>query len=127
MIETISPEDVVSVWPIAEPELRAACEHGGERTTHDVLCQLVTGNAQLWRVYDAWCVTEIVRYPRKCVANISLFSGHYHPEHQQDMFCAFSQWAKRYGATHARLSGRRGWARYLQDWNATVLLEKAIT
>lgn len=45
MIEAIKPEDVVKVWADAEPQIARALCLVGERTTHDVLVQLVTCNA----------------------------------------------------------------------------------
>ena len=123
MIEAITPDRVAFVWPEAEPHLRSACEQAGERTTHDVLVALVTGNAQLWRVHDsAWCVTELINYPRKRVANVSLVGGHGAHTWCRELADTCIQWAKRYQADEIRIVGRRGWLRWFPDAQVTTVL-----
>ena len=122
MIEAIRPEDVVTVWHDAEPQLRRACERLGERTTHDVLVQLVTGNAQLWHVAECWFVTEIANYPRKRVAVLSLAGGKF-PRHEvREMREMLYRWARHYQADEIRIVGRRGWLRYLPECHETTVL-----
>lgn len=122
MIRAFRPEEVVTVWRDAEPELRRACERTGERTTHDVLCQLVTGNAQLWRVDECWMVTEIATYPRKRVAFVSLCGGKFPDGQMREMREMLYQWAKHYQADEIRIVGRRGWLRYLPDFHEMTVL-----
>ena len=114
MIEAIPPERVAFVWREAEPALKAACDHAGERTTHDVLLALLSGHAQLWRVHNrAWAVSEIVNYPRKKVANLTLVAGSGAPQWAHELQDAIVQWAKHYQADEVRVVGRRGWLRWL--------------
>ena len=114
MIEAIAPDRVAFVWPEAEPLLRKACDRTGERTTHDVLVSLVSGHAQLWRVHNrAWAVSEIVNYPRKKVANLTLVAGSGAPQWAHELQDAIVQWAKHYQADEVRVVGRRGWLRWL--------------
>jgi len=122
MIEAIRPEKVVEVWHEAEPQLKRACERFGERTTHDVLVQLVTGNAQLWKLDDCWAVTEIANYPRKRVAVLSLCAGTF-PVHQvREMREMLHKWAGHYRADEIRIVGRRGWLRFLPEYHETTVL-----
>lgn len=122
MIEAIHPERVASVWGDAEPRLARACVVMGERTTHDVLCQLVTGNAQLWRVYDGWAVTEIIPYPRKRVACLSLFGGKFNRHAVREMRAVLYAWAKHYRADEIRVIGRRGWLKFLPEAHEHTVL-----
>lgn len=127
MIRAFRPEEVAGVWHDAEPQLRRACERMGERTTHDVLVQLVTGNAQLWRVGDCWFVTEIANYPRKRVAVLSLAGGRF-PRHEvREMRAMLYQWAKHYHADEIRVVGRRGWLRYLPEFHETTVLTACLS
>ena len=123
MIEPITPERVPFVWVEAAASLRRACERTGERTTHDVLLALVTGNAQLWRVHDdAWCVTEIVNYPRKKVANVTLVGGRNAKRWCRELADTCIQWAKHYQADEIRIVGRRGWLRWLPEAQETTVM-----
>lgn len=122
MIEAIRPEKVVDVWHDAEPQLRRAVERTGERTTHDVLVQLVTGNAQLWRINDCWAVTEIANYPRKRVAFVSLCGGKFPADQVREMRAMLFQWAKHYHANEIRIVGRRGWLRYFPEFQEMTVL-----
>lgn len=127
MIEAIRPEKVVEVWHDAEPQLKRATDLFGERTTHDVLIQLVTGNAQLWKLDGAWAVTEIVTYPRKRVALLSLCGGAF-PFHQaRELRDVLYQWARHYHADEIRIVGRRGWLRYLPEFHETTVLSACLS
>ena len=123
MIEAIPPARVQSVWEQAQPILQRACEHSGERTTHDVLMALLSGHAQLWRVHDdAWCVTEIVNYPRKKVANVSIVGGRNAKRWCRELADTCIDWAKRYQADEIRIVGRRGWLRWLPEAQETTVM-----
>lgn len=123
MIEAILPQDVPHVWLDAEPWLRPPCDAAGERTTHDVLIALLTGNAQLWRVHaEAWCVTEILNYPRKRVANVTLVGGNNAQNWCRELADTCMQWAKRYQADEIRIVGRRGWLRWFPQAKETTVL-----
>lgn len=126
MIEAIPPQRVVDVWREAEPQLRRALERSNERTSHDLLCELVTGNAQLWRIYDAWAVTSIVNYPRKRVANLTLVAGKFEWSRMDAMFGVLLNWARAMHATEIRIVGRPGWKHYLPDWKQETVLTYAI-
>jgi hypothetical protein len=122
MIEAVPPERVAFVWADAEAALRKACDRLGERNTHDVLVQLVTGNAQLWNLGTAWAVTEIATYPRKRVAILTLLGGAF-PKHQvREMRDMLHQWARHYRADEIRIIGRRGWLRYLPEMQESTVL-----
>jgi hypothetical protein len=124
VIEAIRPEAVALVWSDAEPFLHDACEHSGERTTHDVLIQLVTGNAQLWRIHDkAWAVSEVINYPRKKVASITLAGGRDARSWAREFQEVVIKWAKHYQADEIRCIGRRGWLRWRpeQSHETTVI------
>lgn len=122
MIEPIPPERVADVWPQARIQLARACKRGRTRSIHDVLCQLVTGNAQLWRLDRAWCVTEIVNYPRARVANGTLFAGAFDPAELPEILSAFRAWATAQHATALRIVGRPGWRKFLPDFHCEVEL-----
>ena len=122
MIDAIRPERVVDVWPEAAPQLQRALDRTKERTLHDVLVQLVTGNAQLWRAYGGWCVTEIQPFPRKRVALVSLFGGTFDKAHVREMRDVLQQWARHYHCDEIRIVGRRGWLKFLPEFDHHTVL-----
>lgn len=122
MIEAIRPECVVDVWHEAAPQLQRALDRTKERTLHDVLVQLVTGNAQLWRVYEAWAVTEIQIFPRKRAALLSLMGGTFNQDHVREMRDMLYKWAKHYRCDEIRIVGRRGWLKFLPECHETTVL-----
>lgn len=122
MIEAIKPECVADVWQSARTALALSIAFMGERNDHDLLCQLVTGNAQLWRVYDGWAVTEIIPYPRRRVACLSLFGGKFNRHAVREMRAVLYAWAKHYHADEIRVIGRRGWLKFLPEANEYTVL-----
>lgn len=128
MIECIAPERVPLVWAEAGPQLERACQRFGERSAHDVLCALVTGNAQLWCAHGiAWAVTEVINYPRKRVANVSLVAGRGVRLWANDLREELTRWAKRYQCHEIRLVGRRGWHRLFPDSKQTTVLSQCLS
>lgn len=122
MIEAIRPEGVADVWQAARSALAQSIAYTGERNEHDLLCQLVTGNAQLWQVYDGWAVTEIIPYPRRRVACLSLFGGKFNRHAVREMRAVLYAWAKHYHADEIRVIGRRGWLKFLPEANEYTVL-----
>lgn len=123
MIESIPVQEVVKVWPEAEPQLARVMGILGERTTHDVLVQLVTGNATLWRVGGAWCVTEVVAYPRKRVALASHMGGELGDAHiAHDALPVWKEWARAHGCTELRIAGRPGWKKVFPEFLPLMVL-----
>lgn len=122
MIQAIRPEKVVTVWQHAEPDIAAALAVTREQTPHDMLVKLVTGNAQLWRVYGGWAVTEIQNFPRKRVALLTAFGGVFDKDHVREMRDMLYQWARHYQADEIRIVGRRGWLKFLPECHETTVL-----
>lgn len=121
-VEAIPQWMVERVWHDAEPQLRRACDRTGERTTRDVLAQLMDGNAQLWHCGDGWAVTQIDNYPLKRVCTLTLFGGKFDFQHAAEMRGVLERWARHYLADEIRIVGRRGWLKLLPDFHETTVL-----
>lgn len=125
-ITIIEPEDVVKVWSDAEPQLARALCIVGEHTTHDILVQLLTTEARLWRIHNAWCVTEVIEYPRLKVAMGSHLGGTMDPMSLRDALPKWRQWAKEHGCKELRIVGRRGWRRVFPEFREDTVLSMSV-
>lgn len=96
------------------PWLEAALAYSGD--THeiqDVFEAVVKGDMQFWSNDRCAVVTEIITYPRKRVFHIFLAGGELSAI--RELEAGAVEWAKQYGCTDIRLSGRKGWLKALQN------------
>jgi len=89
---------------------------GDTHNLDDLQEQLEDGDAQWWQApgTDSCIITELVVFPRRRVVRYWLAAGELAPV--LELQPAIDDWARRQGATHAVLEGRRGWERLLPRW-----------
>lgn len=126
----ILPAHIPAIWPVAGPLV----EQGLNDLSIGELYQLcLTGMGQLWVVFsdkmEAAGVTTLTQTSDGLVLEIRAFAGSGMTEWwntQDEMY----EWARQQGCRSARLHGRKGWERTLQDkgWRFLyVTLEKDLS
>ena len=70
---------------------------------------VISGDAHFWPGINSCIVTEFVSSPGKRFLNFFLAAGHL--GELEAMTPIILEWGKKNGATHAILTGRRGWER----------------
>ena len=81
---------------------------GNTHRISDVMRALRHGEAQTWLgANDSIAVTEVMRYPGRCVACIWLAAGHL--DDLLPLLPRIEAWAREQGATMIEATARRGW------------------
>jgi hypothetical protein len=112
----IPTDHVVTVWWMVEDFIeRAVGESGGVVTTQDHFDKLVTGDKQLWVIWDGTCRAAVVTQIIKSVCFIWAVGG----EGMKDWLHLLDDlegWARKQGCTGMQLWGRPGWMRALNEY-----------
>lgn len=117
----VHPTKLDAVWPVVEPWLVKAMEHGGGLyAPEDVLEACRRTEFILWIALDVerdaiigMTVTSLDVYPRKKVATIRWGGGNTGDGRRwlHDMVVVLKGWGKHFGADTLGGAGRRGWLR----------------
>lgn len=123
----------VAMWPQVERDIVAAMSVSKEDTVESLKAELLTGAAQLWiatidGMYVGVVITEIQGYSQKKVLEVRYLAGERLREwiHLQSVL---DEWAAENGCVALRLSGRKGWLRFLgpRGWRAAAYqMERAV-
>lgn len=132
MLKGIPHTGIDAVWREILPWVNAACLRvNGRYEAEDVLGWLKDRNWQLWLASEegvliACCCTEIIKYPRRTYARVTLAGGHAMAtwaHHMKDI----EKWARIQGCDGIELGGRPGWKKIFPDWEQTnIFLEKEL-
>lgn len=115
------------VWPRIERLVASACRQTrGRFEPEDIKPILLTGRGQLWLSWrdgepEAFCVTEIVCYPRTKICRLFLAAGK-DRNHWLGFEPLVTAWAKSQGCTGFELIGRAGWRRALRNYEMTSIV-----
>ena len=120
-------------WPVASGLLdRAVSYSGGRYELADIFDALMSGKMQLCSAGGddgkphVVAVTEIVNYPHKRVANISMLAGEGRDRWLHHLE-SVEKWARDNDCEAIELRGRAGWERVLKDWDLRqIILEKEL-
>jgi len=122
--------EIREAWPMVEYILAKGLEVTTRMTLESVEKALRDGDQQLWVAWDqmsiyAVGITEVYQTPHSKICCIVFATGEIDAliEHIETI----EAWAKDLDCTGIEILGRRGWARKLDGYDATLtLLEKAI-
>lgn len=79
--------------------------------------------AQLWKVGDCWAVTEVSESKSGRILQVIGVAGDYTPDLQHEI----ELWARGVGVKTIFITGRKGWARRMKDYElVTVTMKKDI-
>lgn len=107
----------LEAWERSKPHLQAALDAGGN--THgldDVFTGLQSGDYQFWHTPDAYCVTEILDFPKKKILNFWLAGGNLKVLMEIIEPVAWA-WGRSVGCERSlgQFIYRRGWERSVPD------------
>jgi hypothetical protein len=123
----VPPEHIHIVWPLIENLVSTACRWTrGRFLPDDIKLFLLDGKCQLWLSWrdgkpEAFCVTEVVCYPRKKICRLFLGAGR-DRNHWLGFEPLVTAWAKSNGCTGFELIGRPGWRRALRHWEMETIV-----
>ena len=125
--QIVQPEDVAYIWDKVAPLLERVKEHSeGEAEPDDFLEALTHGDMQLWIAtkdsnMHSVMVTQIVTYPQKQILRVISIAGSDFKSLYKfnDMVESF---AIRSGCSGLELWGRKGWKKFLPDWESNYIV-----
>ena len=133
----IPKENIEAVWSLVDDAITKALKYSGNHfNTSDVLKDCISGDNQLWLVWDeeekdklkGVMVSRIIVRPNTKVANIFICTGKQR-KLWQDRLHEVEKWAKSNKCTHFETYARPGWSKLLkQKWYKIThyLLEKKL-
>ncbi len=116
----IKPEDldwtIPPGWNRTKHLLQPALDmEDGLYTLEDVLEEVKKGGLQFWPGENSAVITQVIHHPRHKQIEFWLAGGDLKELKQMAAF--IEGWARQEGITHAKIIGRRGWAKALGgDW-----------
>ena len=116
----IKPEEldwtVPPGWTRTKHHLQPALDmEDGLYTLEDVLIEIKNGGLQFWPGENSAVVTQVIHHPRHKQLEFVLAGGDL--AELKQMAAVIEGWARQEGITHAKIIGRRGWAKALGgDW-----------
>jgi hypothetical protein len=124
VVRGIQPQDVREVWPRVEPLVVRAIERAnGDFGIDDVLASLQAGSRQLfvtWPALDAIAITQSEKRHGGLVLHVFAMAGRL-PTNWRGILSNLEQWAADQGCIAVELRGRRGWARLMPDYDASMV------
>lgn len=118
------------VWPHVAPWIaeRVVARSNGEFSLEGIAERLLTGEWQLWVVFDgsyrAVLATELTK---EGIARVHFATGR-GAEDWKHLIGEIEEWARDNGSSRLRMYARKGWAKHLPDFKMThVVLEKDLT
>lgn len=103
----------LEAWERAKPHLQAALDAGGNtHSLEDVFTGINSNEYQFWHTPVAYCVTEVIKHPRRKVLNFWLAGGDAKVL-MRIIEPVVSKWAKSVGCDfcYGSLLDRKGWDR----------------
>lgn len=126
MIYQVPTKFLDGIWPSIEEHVSRACDYHPFMEAKDVLELLRNEMASLFISTDGkdvmgFGVLEVVKYPRRTVANILGAGGRsgFLAVAIHELLPAMIDYGKTQGATVVALSGRPGWLRALRQFNGS--------
>jgi len=119
----IPKENIEAVWSLVDDAITKALKYSGNHfNTSDVLKDCISGDNQLWLVWDeeeknklkGVMVSRIIIRPNTKVANIFICTGKQR-KLWQDRLHEVEKWAKSNKCTHFETYARPGWSKILKQ------------
>jgi hypothetical protein len=124
VVRGVQLQDVREVWSRVEPlVVRALQRANGDFGIDDVLASLQAGSRQLfvtWPALDAIAITQNEKRRSGLVLHVFAMAGRL-PANWRDILSNLEQWAADQGCIAVELRGRRGWARLMPDYDASMV------
>ena len=103
-------------------KIREALEYGhGTHTVQDLMTEVEQGHARAWVEQDNVIIARIEEYPQKRILCFWLAAGELEP--LLEMAKEVYEWGREEGCDMARMIGRRGWKKPLQEhgWGVSLV------
>jgi hypothetical protein len=119
----LQPGDLPSVWIELLSRLEADEDYFKLYTKEWTFEWLMNGKLQLWKVHDAFVITQIIDFPATRVLQIIFASGKGLARDIPMCWEIFQRFAVTQNCRHIMLFGREGWARKIARHSDTVRLQ----
>lgn len=124
-ISYVPVEHLGGLWKKVEPHLIKPLEiDGNAYTTKDIFDSLLQTKMQLWiswnkkeKDVEAAIITEIIDYPQKRACRYFLAGGRNMKNWFKPIKKEIENWAKHNNCNRIELVGRKGWVRWLKDYD----------
>jgi hypothetical protein len=135
MIEIVSPDGVMAIWPEIEGYLKDAMKGTIDMLFHpvDLLAGIIRNEWTLWIAKEgnrilAAMLTRLSQYPRARACHIFLIGGTDLDKWADEFQAKVEEYARRNGCSRMEAGGRQGWVRVGNGYHVTgQLIAKELT